>query len=818
MKKLSKLLLALVICFTAGMILVGCKQAKIESIMVKEGSLSSLVLKGNSYDYSKLELVVEYEDETSKTVKYSENRDDFVITPATLDTTTAGIKTVSITYKEEHDTSFNVEVVETTDELLTVVELKSQLLEDFEDNRAVQSNSQIEYMDRTQQLYVGDDNAFDFRITAKGIDEEGNTSTITTFKNNVIVQLKEGTSFTVLEGSALTNMVTVNDDASLKFNQNAIGNTFRVTVEAVNIDPERDENATRFTTELTVIDGYNVYNIADLALYDNTNDAWNDIKASLPVQSVNALILQNNITLSKEFIPEEYFWTTATTGYDVAQAKTDVTLDGTLIDSDSTAIFKREITSGQTFNFIGNYFNISADNTLRAVVENDGQSSSLKGVQLDGVDSGDGVTDASGMTAHIPLFYTYTNDVTEETQVNWKNLGFTGNAPLSADPKASGGLLLMKNQNVNFNAYNTINHNFYIGYFMLKGEAENQFDGSYVIDKCKGYNSYQCLLYAWGAENFVVKNSEFLSSGGPAIILDHANPNSDGSGGYPCHLDIIASTIESKVTGKEPWFATYNGAGAIVGQLALTDAFYNGLSGLPNTGKTIIAGYADESGLQVAQINVKVLMKSGSAEGVTTSPIRGSVNFFNSELDYEKHYGLNGQTQQTTTYGLNMDSANGCKSKALSSGNHYLESNASGGYINSGFDAQTNLDASIVGTIKAVGIKTILTQINSAFNDVENFNSLTLAQKKENLIANITMLGAVSEEGLIALYSNGVNNNLISEIENFETLEATEKQAKLIEQINNLADVSYAEGDSINVYLSLGMGAIIGLYDQQTAE
>ena len=122
------------------------------------------------------------------------------------------------------------------------------------------------------------------------------------------------------------------------------------------------------------------------------------------------------------------------------------------------------------------------------------------------------------------------------------------------------------------------------------------------------------------------------------------------------------------------------------------------MAGLPATGKTIVAGYATEDGTQIPQLNIAVVMKSGNAEGLTAEEIDGYTRFFKTEEDYNKHYGLNGYTQEITTYGLDMDNAEGLETKALTGGVHYFESNGNGGYINSGFGT-ANQDSSFMSGV-----------------------------------------------------------------------------------------------------------------------
>lgn len=814
MKKLSKIFVAVLMCMTSILILSACK-AKIESGYIKSGTIATTIAKDEVLDTSNAVAILNYTDGTKKEVSNDE------LSFSTVDTSTIGTKSLTVTFG---DFSFtvNIKVVATEADVNSIASLESQLLKDFQSNKKTQSNKQEEFYDLNQPLYVGDDNEFDFRIVASGVDGSGNLITdIQEVRTIITVEEKIGTSYVALTGSALNSVVAIDDiNATLDFTQSAVGREFRVTVQAENRDEAYEESATKFSANLKVIDAYNVYNAKDLSVYDNYNQGWDEIKLEYfgtDEIAVKGIVLQNDINITKDDVREDLFWKTTTTNYNTVKDYTDQTLEGTPIDHSSTGIYHRVIEDGEEFNFIGNYFSVNLSDFPKMVVEaTDTSADNTTGVHT--VDSDE------YMTAHLSVFYTMVNDSaapTQETQVNWSNLFFIGNGELNADPINSGAIILMKNKRVNFHQYNTIIHNFYITNFIEKGEASSDYEGNYVIEKSKGYNSYQTLLYVWGAKNLTIIDSEYKNAGGPAMIVDHSGHDSNGDGGYPSHINIISSDIESKVSGKEPWFTVY-GAGALVGQIASADQFYTGVdasgnpNGLADTGKTIVAGTAkDEQGNTVPQLNIIVAMKSGDAEGITNQRIHGYVRFFDSMTDYEKYYGLNGQTQEITTYGLDMDD-DSLMNKAFGE-NVYFQSNGNGGYINQGFNGSSNLDSTLVeGTVKVTTMYTILTTANPevASNvSKDAFDALSLEQQKSFVNGVISQIS--DGDTLTSLYQAGVSYGALSEIADFASMTVEEKQTALTSAVSAFENKSYADGNYINIYLYNGMGAVIGLYDAE---
>ena len=483
---------------------------KVEITSVIIEGLTETIVKNTNIDLSTMEITINFN--SGKTVVAYVGEDE-LLSVSEIDTTTVGEKEIIVTYNNELYSIF-VEVIE-EDELKQVASLESKLLTDYKANIQEKENKQIEFVDRTEPIYVGDDNEFNLRIEA--LDE--NLEDIKYFGNEVIVELEEvdpqdetKTIFTKLENEELENMVTVGRYATFDFKENAVGKNFRLTISA-KLVATGFEDFTTVVANVSVIDGFNVYTAKELSIYDNTNAGWDSIKTEIGVKDLNvkAIILQNDILVTKDDVRSDLFWTKDTTGYAVAQAKTDQVLEGTPIDGSETGIYHREVKSGSEFNFIGNYFSVDMSTFPKMVVEHNGQESGHKGVKAT-------EGEEQIMTGHLATFITTNENVSAETQVNWKNLYFVGNGALTANPIDSGAILLMKNKYVNFNSYNTLTHNFYITYFFELGEEDNSFDGEFIVDSAKAYNSYQTLLYAWGAEHLIIKNSEFKNAGGPAII------------------------------------------------------------------------------------------------------------------------------------------------------------------------------------------------------------------------------------------------------------------------------------------------------------
>lgn len=638
---------------------------------VVAGTFENQIALGSNPDTSNLQIKFTAIDGIEKIVNAAD------LTIGTINNLQEGNHQLQITYNGQNF-YIPVTVIAQGSDLYKVTKLSSQLVIDYE-NALLVTQGNTAFTDREQPLYAGDDNIFDLRISAEAYEGEEYGPFATIYDNldsiRTIIEVKMDDSQTPLTGNELAAMVAIDTlNATLDFTENAIGHKFSISVQPFNMDEEYIDSC-RFTAVVEVIDGYNVYDAKGLSVLDNynRNSAWNDYKTANGLLNVdaNAIILQNDISVTAADLPASYFWKTTDSHYEEINNATDLTLAGSLIDDRDYALYMREVADGQDFKLIGNYFNIDASQVPLMIAEDESLENLLNTQSNNLVRTTEG--GESYMTGHTCLIYTFAHgmrdaNVTAGTKMSYINVQFSGNGTLSDDARNSGALLLMKNIDVNCDVYNNIVNNFYITFYMEDGELDNPNDGNFLIEKTKAFNSFQCLLYFWGAEHCVIKDSVFSQAGGPAIITDHhgipddddvkndstgklienSGFNTDGQVvGRPTNLDIINSTIESHVAGDEPWFTVY-------GATALTTMLLPGYEQAMNAGQKSIYVSESTDAEKTPLLNLVAVMKAGGTQGLTGARLGGYIRIFDSESDYNKFYALNGETQETTTYGLDM--------------------------------------------------------------------------------------------------------------------------------------------------------------------
>ena len=293
------------------------------------------------------------------------------------------------------------------------------------------------------------------------------------------------------------------------------------------------------------------------------------------------------------------------------------------------------------------------------------------------------------MTAYSALFRTEpkhgTTITNPNTKVEFRNMSFIGNGEMTPDCRVSGSLLLMKHDEINFYGYNTITNNFYMSYYFAYGNPNNPNEGNYVIEDCTAFNSYSSLIYTYGGERITIINSRFENSGGPAILAECVTESWDYSSTttpeqyrtgmltLAPHIDLVGSTIVSKLSGQEGWFNTYPGSGALVQFMGLMDA------ALSATGKgSIIADYKTDGNNQVPRVNIQVALFGPGIVGNTEPNLGGKVFVFDNMDQYNAHYGI-GCTAEPQITGLDMNTSTP-RGITLQYGAPYFECHATGGY------------------------------------------------------------------------------------------------------------------------------------------
>lgn len=691
MKRLSKFIIALVLTLVAGFSVSACGKNEVTSAKVISG-LNYSVVRNETIDTSNVKVMATYSKGGTKTFESSD------LSFSTIDTSEIGEQKLTITIDPENfkfDVTINV--VATEADVNTITQLESELLKEFNANRSIDSSSKEGFYDQNQPLRVGDDNPFDFRLKVSGIAADGKTlvEEIQSVSTVVKVELKnnDGT-YTELTGTstpAIETMVDVNSiNAVLDFTDNAVGHEFRVTVTAKNPDEDYELASYSFTADLTVIDGFNVYDTTDLSIFDNYNVEGNalndyDYKGSgwtayheivksrynmtdAQIKAVKTFIFQKDIDVTAENVREDIFWKEGQTNYTTKQGKTNQTLSGTPHNSDGKGVFQRSFEDGEQVSIIGNYFAINASNFPLMVV----------GYDDDGVNC-DANGDGQGITSYFSLFRCEpkvkdgtTRNCGAGTKMTYDTLSFIGNAPVSGDVRKSGGLCLMKHRVMDLYGYNTTAKNFYITYYFDLGRPETNTDGGYdngnfVVEKCKGYDSYQSLLYLYGARYTTIIDSEFKTAGGPAILIDCVDNKSGSDKIYDVEgvermgpiLNLVNSTFESLVSGQEPWFNEYN-AGTAVGLISQYDKFLRGDFYDKDNEKTDI--YEDTETTIIAdtqkgtpRINIVAIIMDGGKILSNPDRLSGGIFMFDNMDEYKTYYGLDGKTPVHNVNGMNLD-------------------------------------------------------------------------------------------------------------------------------------------------------------------
>lgn len=679
MKKIAKYVSALVLCLIAGVVLTACGKTKITSAHIKSGTIATTIVKNEQLDTSNAVAVIEYSNDTVKEVGSNE------LTFGTIDTSTTGTKDLTVTY-DGFNFTVKIKVVATEADVSVVTSFSSDLLTEFKANSGEKLNEREEFVQKNKVQLVGDDNALDFRINAKGVDGNGNlVEDLTKVRTQIKFEEVGGTdvqpTYRELTDAEVEQIALVNtENTTIDFVDGvATGKTYRITVSAVNYDPIYfdKQNPASFTATVKVVDGYNVYTAEELSVLDNTNteNGWTALKQAWGLENVNpkSVVLQRSLTITDAVLPARNFYTQQEVDNlpSADKEKTNQPIVGSLKDSASAdeGLYLRNVLDDEEFNLYGNYFDIDFSQVSRIVIDGD-----KKGVSVPETDG----EEPEYITTHTPALRVTGAKLVDENRVNVeigetsqgtgyiKDVYFIGNGERSSDPLASGGLILLKSKGVNFTADNVIQKDFTIGYFPeygynlseegivgdealrnVKNEGNPNLNSTFNFLNCKGYNNYSSIAYLWGCPKVYFENCDFVGAGGPVMIVDHVTSSNNynkltGEGGYATNVDVVNSNLESLVKGEEPWFRTYNGATSAVKSLTLADAAY------ANVGKTFLT--TSNEGIS-GVMNMLFIFKFGAKEfSLSPNVTRGYARVFNTVEDYESYYTTGKLADGKTTY------------------------------------------------------------------------------------------------------------------------------------------------------------------------
>lgn len=504
------------------------------------------------------------------------------------------------------------------------------------------------FVNKERPIFAGQQNYFDLQM----IGTLNNFNEVSKFTTEIKSFIKDNDNYKELDTSNLSTYISEIDNYNnhITFTSEAVGKTFKFEVSKSGVKNP-------IVIEVQVVDGYNVYTADDLSVVNNTKDennkevrGWAEKKQGTKYAGleVNAIVLQKNIIITKDNLPGDFFYTES----DNTQALKDLTnlpIPGSMKDGDGNgtggngrAVYDRIIGKDETFSIYGNYFNIDYSALPKCVLES-GHKKGVKYIENDA--SKDAL-----ITTHVTMFMFAGNEkdasgtvIKDGGNLNIYDLNIKGNGKRDNRSLNSGGAMIAKVSHVNSNIENCVYSNAFIGFlFQDYGSDEPESNTENILKDVKGYDSYNTHIYSWGTAKLKVIGGEFKSAGGPVMIVDHVGGSkTDATGGRPSYIDVIGTTMESFVTGNEPWFVSY-GASALAAQLKAPNKQY-----FEPLGTT----YLQERDGISELMNLKVVYKSSSVEGLSGQPVRGHVNFYDKMEEYNQSQ-IEGSTK--THYGLDM--------------------------------------------------------------------------------------------------------------------------------------------------------------------
>jgi len=394
MKKILRLFLVLVTMVT----LTACGDKKIESLVLKNGLEKTSYEINETIDTSGIVVIVKYNDDTKKEV----GAEDLQFSG--ISTETAGEKTLVITYKKKTlEIKYTVLAGidggngegEQQQPSATIIGVEAPRFVTLYNNniKENENNEEAEFFVRTNGYKVGDDNEFKFLPNITALDGEGNPVEVNKYKSVSTISIKENDTYQVITGLDRKKYVEVDEEASTyDFTEEAIGKTFKLSVYPASLTSSQMGQIAKYTQtfEFTVVDGYNVYSVAELSILNNEEpEIWESYKSvhNITTDKVAGVILHDNLQLKTSDFSSYYFYQSTDDGV-VTHASLGATekerqeqyqnkaVVGTMKDNET--FYYYNLAKDESFNIYGNYFTIDAS-TLPVVSDYgfDGSNSQL---------------------------------------------------------------------------------------------------------------------------------------------------------------------------------------------------------------------------------------------------------------------------------------------------------------------------------------------------------------------------------------------------------------------------------------------------------
>ncbi len=561
------------------------KDLTVDSIKIVSGSIKSSYYLDATPSYENLAIdLFNVSKEKIKTLKYAENKTAISFTA--IDTSSLGEgKVFTVTYVEAEKNFQDTMTYNVTNSFAfeswsensnygqTMDVIANEKISSDEDNLENGFMKKGEY-------YIGNLNAANLLPDMTAVDRTTfDTLTLDAIPEGASAKLKKGEEEVTI-GDYVENVSSFLKDGKLKFKDTVEGE-FTLTLSYPGLD---DINYV-----MNVVKAYNVSEAIDLfaldsatptyPYYENVSTPMKAFKEDHNLPYVDALVIQNDITIGKSDLPSFYYWT--------AEEGADKAVVGSLKDWLHIINYNFDEANEKAIIY-GNSHLLSLNDK-----ENDPEA-----IPFIKTDSSEGKAQEANkpISSHASLFYglaDYENVDTRDCKFHIQDLQLTGNMGVSEDETIqNGGPMLLKTEaDVEYD--NVLVSKFYMAIMAdgscVGGGDKKYSDGSHVsptltVKNSRLRDSFNAAAYIYGSGNIDIKNSELVKAGGPLLFL---NPGcellpSDASSvmayapATAVEADIDAASFLSNFTaGKGGWFEAYEGASAMAGSLVSANQLFS---------------------------------------------------------------------------------------------------------------------------------------------------------------------------------------------------------------------------------------------------
>lgn len=571
MKKVLVMMLTLMFVLSC-ILLVACN-AKVTDLKIENAPTQ--VTRGETIDYSKINVVATYDDGATKTLALT----DKGVSYKAVDTSTTGAKTLEASFGGK-SAQATITVVGGDVEIddVTVTEFNNtDGYNEYLDAKKAQSNKEVEFYNREEYYKVGTANGYRFLPVVTAIDENDEEIILENVNTTFKLFRKDGANYVEITGDGLNTYLSKVENNVYYFTEAAEHEVFKLEVtlgEGYNLLVEA-MNKTE-TQEFEVVSGYNAYDALGMSVLDNRNNkawasikehkfAWDNGKKLSDFTDVEQVILHNNITVKASDLPASYFWKVndpATREGSVSYADAlkrapedlrpylagslkEVYLGESWEDSD---IHQRGLFVSDGIGLSGNYLKID----YVANVNKNAQNGIY--VVYD-FNQSEGKTTAYP-ESHFSLIC-YRHEGIDESKVKGnrtvENVYFVGQTSKTENTTTPAGIMMISSNINSLTVKNTIGTKWFSN-FTLDG-VDN---GTISIESCKLYDSFSQMVFSYRSKAITISNCEMKRAGGPIMIINTRTGGGDNNvTDTVVNIDSTAN-LESLLTGAEMWFTINN--------------------------------------------------------------------------------------------------------------------------------------------------------------------------------------------------------------------------------------------------------------------